>query len=95
MRRHQRIRIQNVRIAASAQRHHFDTATGIPFLCECDDELCHDFVVLPLRTFERALRDGDVLVADGHGVDGAERAAPADGYTLVHLAQNPSHGAGA
>jgi hypothetical protein len=52
-------------------------------------------VVLPLRTFERALRDGDVLVADGHGVDGAERAAPADGYTLVHLAQNPAHGAGA
>jgi hypothetical protein len=93
MRRHQRIRIQNVRIAASAQRHHFDGATGIPFLCECDDELCHEFVVLPLRTFERALRDRDVLVADGHDVDGAEHAAAAVGYTLLRLAPNPAPGA--
>ena len=84
-----------MRIAASAQRHHFDSATGIPFLCECDDELCHEFVVLPLRTFERALRDRDVIVAEGHDVDGAEHAAPADGYTLLHLAANRATGAGA
>jgi hypothetical protein len=85
MQRHERIRIQNVRIAASALRHHFDGTTGIPFLCECDDELCHEFVVLPLLTFDRVRRDRDVLVADGHDVTGAEHAAPADGYTLVRL----------
>jgi hypothetical protein len=90
MQRHQRIRIQNVRIAASAVRHHFDSATGIPFLCECDDELCHEFVVLPLLAFDRVRRDRDVLVADGHDVDGTERAAPADGYTLLRFAPRPA-----
>jgi hypothetical protein len=90
MRRHERIRFENVGIAASAQRHHFDRTTGIPFLCECDNELCHEFVVVSLRAFDLALRDRAILVAEGHEVDGAAHAAPADGYTLVRLAPNPA-----
>jgi hypothetical protein len=84
--RHEQIRLQNVRIAASARRHHFDGTTGVPFLCECDDELCHEFVVVTLRAMEHALRNRYVVVAEAHSVEGGQPAGGAEGYALVRVA---------
>ena len=81
LRRHQRIHLQNVRISVGARRHHFDERIGIPFLCECDDEHCHEFVIVPLARFDTASMQELVLVALRHHVDG-ERVETGNGYEL-------------
>jgi hypothetical protein len=83
LRRHERIHLQNVRIAVGARRHHFDERIGIPFLCECDDENCHEFVVLPLGAFDKHSNNDVVLVAAGHTLEhGIHMGAEGDGYEL-------------
>lgn len=82
LRRHQRIHLQNLRISVGARRHHFDERIGVPFLCECDGEDCHEFVIVPLAEFDRASRQHLVLVALGHPVDGGEYVGVGNGYEL-------------
>lgn len=82
LRRHQRIHLQNVRISIGARRHHFDERVGIPFLCECDDEHCHEFVIVPLAEFNKALKQHLVLVAIGHPVEDATHEGVGNGYEL-------------
>jgi hypothetical protein len=65
-RRREQIRLQNMRIAVAARRHHFDNRVGVPFLCECDDDCCREFVVATLPDFERMRRDRLVLAAAEH-----------------------------
>jgi hypothetical protein len=84
--RHERIHLQNIRISAGARRHHFDEKIGIPFLCECDEEQCHEFVVVPLRRFEGALRDRLTVIAAGHAVAGSVQVSSGDGFQLVRIA---------
>jgi hypothetical protein len=93
--RHERIHFQNVRIAAAARRHHFDDRIGIPFLCECDDEDCHEFVVLPLRDYEGTLTARLVVVAEGHPVTGATLGEPRDGYVLYGIRESSAPDAAA
>jgi hypothetical protein len=80
--RHERIHLQNVRISVGARRHHFDSRIGIPFLCECDDEDCHEFVIVPLGDFERASKKHLVLVTIGHTVAGGTHVGDGGGYDL-------------
>jgi hypothetical protein len=87
LRRHERIRLQNMRISVGARRHHFAETIGIPFLCECDNELCHEFVVVSLHAFDRVLRDHLVLVAHRHEVEDAVWADAEEEYVLYQVAQ--------
>ncbi|HEV2591020.1 MAG TPA: hypothetical protein VGU02_03915 [Gaiellaceae bacterium] len=80
--RHQRIHLQNVRIAVGARRHHFDERIGVPFLCECDDDDCHEFVIVRLPEFDTASKNHYVMVAIAHPVAGGQRAGGDDGYEL-------------
>lgn len=82
MPRHQRIHLQNVRISVGARRHHFDDRIGVPFLCECDNEDCHEFVIVPLSAFDKVSKQRFVLVAPGHPVDGGEYVGNGNGYEL-------------
>ena len=82
LQRHQRIHLQNVRISVGARRHHFDERIGVPFLCECDDEQCHEFVIVPLGEFAKASKQQLVLVAIGHPVDGGAYVGVGNGYEL-------------
>lgn len=83
--RHERIHLQNVRISVGARRHHFDSRIGIPFLCECDDEDCHEFVIVPLGEFERASKDHLVHVAIGHAVAGGVYHSNGGGFDLYRV----------
>jgi hypothetical protein len=85
LRRHERIHLQNVRISVGARRHHFDERIGIPFLCECDDENCHEFVVLPLGDFGKHSKSHFVLVATGHTVEHGIHMGEGDGYELYKV----------
>lgn len=89
-RRFERIHLQNIRIAASARRHHFDDRIGIPFLCECDDDLCREFVVVPLAAFERTLRDRLTIVSTGHKVEGSAPVSQREGYEVVRVSNGRS-----
>lgn len=91
--RHEQISLQNIRIAVAAQRHHFDNAVGVPFLCECDDAGCHEFVVARLPDYDRIRRDGLVLVATGHTVAGAALVCE-DGDYQVYRVGSPAAAAG-
>lgn len=86
-RRHARIHEQNIRVAASAQRHQFDDKTGIPFRCECDDDRCRELVIVPLGTFERTLRDRLIVVAPGHEVEGSVVVSQRAGYEVLRVAK--------
>ena len=85
MRRYERIHLQNVRIAIGARRHHFDERIGVPFLCECDDEECHEFVIVRLPEFDRVAKNSFVVVATDHTVEGGTHAGRGDGYELYRL----------
>jgi hypothetical protein len=54
----------------------------VPFLCECDDEDCHEFVIVTLGDFEKASKQHYVLVAIGHPVEGGEYVGVGKGYEL-------------
>jgi hypothetical protein len=85
VRRHEQIRLQNVRIFVAARRHHFDNQVGVPFLCECDDELCHEFVVVTLPDYERVRHERLILAAAGHPVQGASLFSQEDGYQVYRF----------
>lgn len=93
MARHEHICLQNVRIAFAAKRHHFDNAVGVPFLCECDDAGCHEFVVTSLPTHNQIRKDRLVLVATGHHVAGGELVAEEGDHQVYRLA-SPTAAAG-
>jgi hypothetical protein len=92
--RHERIRLQNVRISVGARRHHFDARIGIPFLCECDDEDCHEFVIVRLPVFERLSKSRLVIVAPGHVVAHGVHAGSEDGYELYRTNGDTKQAAG-
>lgn len=89
LRRHERVRLQNVRISVGARRHHFDERIGIPFLCECDDEDCHEFVIVRLPEFDKHAKNKLVLVATGHALASGVHVGHGDGYELYKV--NGSH----
>jgi len=72
-----------------ARRHHFDERIGIPFLCECDDEECREFVIVRLPAFDKHTKDHLVLVAFEHTVVGGVHAGNGEGYELYKV--NGSH----
>ncbi len=64
-------RRSNERIVEQATRLHF--VSRIPLLCECDDDHCREFVLLPRGRYEALRDDATYLTAPGHTV---ERAMP-------------------
>lgn len=87
--RHERVRLQNARIAVGARRHHFDERIGVPFLCECDDEECREFVIVRLPEFNLHSKNLLVLVATQHHVTHGVHVAHADGYELYRVDGTP------
>jgi hypothetical protein len=74
-RRCELIRIQNARIAAAARTHHFDSYSPVPFVCECENGDCREFVTLTLPEYEGYRGRGRYVVAVGHPSPAGERAA--------------------
>jgi hypothetical protein len=83
--RHARVRVQNVRISVGARRHHFDERVSVPFLCECDNEFCHEFVLISLPVFDGFIRQDLVLAALGHPVELGTLDAGTDVYALYRI----------
>ena len=75
-------RARNERIAAAAQRHHFDHAAPVPFLCECSDDRCEELVRMTLDRYGSVRDAADYLVAPGHQVEDAEIVRVTDGCWL-------------
>ena len=65
MHRHERIVRQNEKLAAAARTHHFDDAP-VPFLCECGDGVCQEFVSLTLDAYGRRRVEGIRVLAAAH-----------------------------
>ena len=84
-RRYERVRLENARMTNGARRHRFDGDSPIPFLCECDDDGCGDFVRLTLPDYDDLRDRGLYLVSPGHAF-GAGRLVTSggayDGYLL-------------
>lgn len=72
-RRSEVVSLQNARIAAAARAHHFDDRSPVPFVCECDDADCREFVTLTLPEYGVHRGRGLFLVAPGHAVPRAKR----------------------
>jgi hypothetical protein len=66
-----------VRIAAAARRFRFGDKDAVPFLCECADPECQQFVPLRIHGYDALLETGEWLLAAGHAPDtfGPPRAA--------------------
>jgi hypothetical protein len=62
-----RVRQSNDGIARRARQLHF--VARVPFLCECDDHYCREFVPLFLDEYERARREGLPIKAPKHNAD--------------------------
>jgi hypothetical protein len=60
------VRAGNDRIAQAAQRNKFDRDTPVPFLCECDDPGCREFVRATLGQYEQTRAAGGDLTAPAH-----------------------------
>ena len=80
------IRTRNAGLAHHARRHHFDNETHVPFLCECDDESCQDFVLLSLPEFRALTTQFHFVVTPWHSIDGAEWLMVTTRYALYRLA---------
>jgi hypothetical protein len=65
------VRARNERIAAAARRHHFEHEAPVPFLCECSDERCGEFLRMTVNRYAAARGAADYLVVPGHQVDDA------------------------
>ena len=76
-----RVRTENERLAASAQRHRFDDYAPVPFLCECDDESCGAFVTLTLPEY-REWSERFLITAPGHDVRPVRRAVRTRAFEL-------------
>ena len=82
-RRREQIRLQNMRIAVAARRHHFDNRVGVPFLCECDDVGCRQIISLTREEYEDVRRDGAVfVVVPGHS-SGREIVEERGAYAVI------------
>jgi hypothetical protein len=75
------VRYQNDHLASAARSHRFDEAARVPFLCECDDPACNEFVHLTLPEFA-ALRTVVYFTAPGHSVESGDRTGATDTYDL-------------
>jgi hypothetical protein len=74
-RRSELVRLQNARIAAAARAHHFGSHSPVPFVCECDDGECHEFVTLTLPEYEAHRERRASLLAPGHATAPTDRTA--------------------
>jgi hypothetical protein len=74
-RRSELVRSQNARIAAAAHVHRFGTQSRVPFVCECDDHDCREFVPVTLPEYSLRCEEGTPLLAPGHSAASAEREA--------------------
>jgi hypothetical protein len=71
-RRCELIRASNRRVAESARSFRFDDRTPVPFLCECDDSHCQEFVLLTLADHDRIRAERRLYaLAVGHRLDGS------------------------
>ncbi|HVU76882.1 MAG TPA: hypothetical protein VHC67_04820 [Gaiellaceae bacterium] len=84
-RRCELVRIQNARIAASARTHHFDSHSPVPFVCECEDADCREFVTLTLPEYDGYRAHALYLVSLDHPFPGGERIAGGDGFAGYRL----------
>lgn len=78
-------RLANDRIALSAESHRFDRDAAVPFMCECDDALCTEFVPLTQPEYGTARRRADVFTVPGHTVAGARLVQVTREYALFRL----------
>lgn len=69
------VRLQNARIAAAARVHHFGVHSPVPFVCECDDPGCREFVTLTLPEYAARREEGTPLLAPGHAAPSTGRRA--------------------
>ncbi len=66
----EQFRASNQRIAEQALLLHF--VSRVPFICECSDPGCREFVLLPPGDYETARRGGTAYVTlPGHSVAAA------------------------
>jgi hypothetical protein len=65
-RRRDEVAQRNDHVAASARRYRFDVTTRLPLICECDDELCSEFVRISLIGYDHARAQSTFIVAPGH-----------------------------
>ena len=79
MHRHDEIRRQNDRIAAGARVHHFEDSR-VPFLCECDNGACREFISLHLPSFDAVREMRLFLVLPGHRLATGRCVMHEDGY---------------
>jgi hypothetical protein len=91
--RYVRVRLHNAGVASSARRRLRGAATPVPFLCECDDEGCREFVRLALPDYDR-LRDGELFITAADHVIGAGLRLSATGGHAVHSVSVPRAGHG-
>jgi hypothetical protein len=78
-------RTANERIERAVQSYHFEPNQGVPFICECADQDCHQTVMLSLADYEAVRAHADrFFVALGHDKDTHERTLETkQGYALV------------
>ena len=67
----QRARTANDHLAETAARLRF--VSRVPFLCECDDPGCSEFVLLSVEDYH--LAKVQAITAPGHQPEGGQRAA--------------------
>jgi hypothetical protein len=58
--------IRNARIAVGARAHLFDDISPIPFLCECGEDGCVEYVTASLTEYAAARHTGKLLVSPFH-----------------------------
>lgn len=63
--RHARIREHNELLAEAARNHRFEDDVPVPFLCECANEDCEEYVSLTLPEFD-TLRETTVFTSPPH-----------------------------
>jgi hypothetical protein len=60
-----------------------------PFVCECEDALCSDFVKVDLATFESLRGDRQFVLLPGHHIRGGRRLARGRRYVIVAVEPKP------
>jgi len=73
------VRSSNVRIAAAAQSFRFGDDNAVPFLCECADIDCQQFVPVAIGAYYALLDTREWLLAPGHMADTLEPPRAAHG----------------
>jgi hypothetical protein len=79
------VRASNDRIASGARTHRFEPGLPVPFMCECGDPGCEEFVPLTLVEYDRARNDGIWFTAPMHAVSDAKLVRAAPGYCVFGL----------